>query len=42
MEQELYLGDALRSYGVPADDLRVGTDMSDEEAEQAVKGDRRI
>lgn len=31
------LGDALRSYGVPADDLRVGTDMSDEEVEQAVK-----
>ena len=27
----------LESYGVPADDLRVGTDMSDEEAEQAVK-----
>ncbi len=31
------LGDALRSYGVQADDLRVGTDMSDEEVEQAVK-----
>lgn len=31
------LGDALRSYGVPAEDLRVGTDMSDEEVEQAVK-----
>ncbi|WP_433939198.1 glycoside hydrolase family 3 protein [Paenibacillus lautus] len=31
------IGDALRSYGVQADDLRVGTDMSDEEVEQAVK-----
>ncbi|MFG1733507.1 beta-N-acetylhexosaminidase [Paenibacillus sp. 843] len=31
------LGDALRSYGVQADDLRVVTDMSDEEVEQAVK-----
>ncbi|MGG3282546.1 beta-N-acetylhexosaminidase [Paenibacillus solani] len=31
------LGDALRSYGVQADDLRVGTDMSDEEVEQALK-----
>lgn len=31
------LGDALRSYGVQADDLRVGTDMSDAEVEQAVK-----
>ncbi|GAA0832714.1 beta-N-acetylhexosaminidase [Bifidobacterium pullorum subsp. gallinarum] len=31
------LGDALRSYGVQADDLRVGTDMSDAEIEQAVK-----
>lgn len=31
------LGDALRSYGLQADDLRVGTDMSDEEVEQAVQ-----
>ncbi|KOP63959.1 glycoside hydrolase [Bacillus sp. FJAT-18019] len=31
------LGDALRTYGVQADDLRVGTDMSDEEVEQALK-----
>ena len=37
MEQELHARDALRSYGVQADDLRVGTDMSDEEVEQAVQ-----
>ncbi|MGV2788268.1 glycoside hydrolase, partial [Clostridium perfringens] len=31
------LGDALRRYGVQAEELRVRTDMSDEEVEQAVK-----